>query len=328
MLTNNEKVYITDKYVTWKPGKIHYWESLPVVMPDNPASEKLAEESKTKPALVLIHGYAASVEHWRRTFAGLKGRYRIYALDLLGFGLSDKPGGNTTRYTAELWARQVYDFLKYKKEEKVVICGHSMGGMVALQFGKEHPEMVEGLILVDASGLPDQGQAEAQGQGRTRKGFDFGEFSFNMIKTPLVGETMAAVLTSSNWVIERSLRQAYYNPAKVTPQLAEQFTSPLRTPGARDSYLAITRNFAEYQLPLKPGDLKAKTLIIWGQYDRTMPPAVMLPRWQKLLPQAQTFVAENAGHCPQDERPDLVNPQIIRFMETLPAAVSTEANQA
>jgi pimeloyl-ACP methyl ester carboxylesterase len=288
---------------------------LPTPIPDNPATFALAEESKTKPALVLIHGYAASVEHWRHTFNGLKGRYRIYALDLLGFGLSDKPDSDKVDYSADLWVKQVYDFLKYKKEEKAVICGHSLGGMVALRFCQLHPEMVAGLILIDTAGLPDQGH---------HHGFSFGELAYTMIKAPLVGETMAALLTSGNRAIKRGLLQSYYNPAKVTSRLVEQFRAPLQTPGARASYLAVTRNFARYRLSLQPGDIKAKTLIIWGQHDKGMPPAEMLPRWQQLIPQAQTYIAGKAGHCPHDERPDLVVPQIMRFMETQAAISSSD----
>ncbi|MEI6045660.1 MAG: alpha/beta fold hydrolase [Chloroflexota bacterium] len=303
--------------MNWRPGKVHYWESLPVATPDNPISLTLAEESKQKPALVLIHGYAASVEHWRHTFNGLKGRYRIYGLDLLGFGQSDKPDGSTVRYTAKFWARQVRDFLKSKNEERAVICGHSLGGMVALEFYRQYPDMVEGLVLIDSSGLPDQGRAEVQSQngGKDTGGFSLGELTYNLIKAPLVGETLAALL-ASKWVAKRSLEQAYYNPTKVTPTLVEQFLTPLRSPGAKNSYLAVTRNFAEYQLPIQPGDIKAKTLIIWGQFDKSMPPAVMLPRWRKLIPEAKVYVVEKAGHCPHDERPDLVNPQIMHFMES------------
>jgi pimeloyl-ACP methyl ester carboxylesterase len=321
MLTNEEKKYIADRYVNWRPGKIHYWESLPETFLDDPAQ---VEESKQKPALILLHGYAASVEHWRHTFAGLKGRYRMYALDMLGFGLSDKPNGNQVRYSAGLWAKQVYDFLKFKKEEKVVLVGHSMGGMTSIKFSLEHPEMVAGLILIDSSGLPDQGQAEMQGQNREGSS-QWGELLYSAIQAPLLGEAMAALLTSNTWVARRSLEQSYYDKSKITPQLVEQFLAPLRSPGARDSYLAVTRNFADYQLPLKPGDIKAPTVLIWGEFDRTMPPPVMLPRWQKLLPQAGVYVVAKAGHCPQDERPDLVNPQIIQFVENLVEAQTTKS---
>jgi pimeloyl-ACP methyl ester carboxylesterase len=197
--------------------------------------------------------------------------------------------------------------------------------MVALEFYRQYPEMVDGLILVDSSGLPDQGRAEMQSQngGKETNGFSLGELTYGLIKAPLIGETMAALIAVNTWATKRGLEQAYYNQAKVTSKLVEQFVAPLRSPGARGSYLAVTRNFAEYQLPLQPGEIKAKTLIIWGQFDKSMPPALMLPRWRKLIPDARVYVVENSGHCPQDERPDLVNPQIMHFMESF-ANVASE----
>ncbi len=317
-LTQSEKGYITEKFVKWKPGRIRYWEALPE-----------GEIGKDKPAILMIHGYGAMLEHWRRTFAGLKGQYRLYAFDLLGFGGSDKPDGSHADYSAALWARQVYDFLEYKHEKKVIIVGHSMGGMVGLEFARRHPDMVAGLALVDSAGLPDQGQAEqeaARTQGRNR-GVDFGNLTYNLIQTRLVGETMAAVLTMPNsWAIRRFLQNAYYDKSKVTPQLVEQFLEPLRSPGVAGAYLAITRNFSKFQLPLKPGELKAPVLIIWGEHDKMMPPDSMLPRWKRLIPQAETFRVAGAAHCPQDERPDLVNPRLIQFIERVGTWVGSQGS--
>jgi pimeloyl-ACP methyl ester carboxylesterase len=320
MLSSAEKTYIEEKYVNWKPGKFRYWQALPVADLNNPQSEKLAEESQKYPALVLLHGYAASIEHWRRAFAGLKGRYRIYALDLLGFGQSEKLTGSEVQYTSKLWAKQVYDFLRYKGEEKVVIAGHSMGGMVTIQFAIDYPEMLAGMILVDAAGLPDQGNAEteaAQARNRRRNFIDFGRLTFEAIRMPVIGE-LAATIMANPVAVRQGLIQAYWKPEKVTPQLVEQFVSPLRTSKAALAYLAISRNFASFQLPIKPGQFDhVPTLIIWGEHDRSMPPKIMLPRWQKLFPEADTELILDAAHCPQDERPDLVNPAIMRFMEKL-----------
>ncbi len=323
-LSNNEKAYITEKFVKWEPGRIRYWESLPNLNPADPTSEKNYQESLQKPALLMIHGYGAMLEHWRRTFAGLKGRYRLYAIDLLGFGGSDKPDGQRVRYSAALWAKQIYDFIKFKGETNIVVAGHSLGGMVALELARTYPELLAGLILVDSAGLPDQGQAETEarrnGAPASRSRINFGEVIYNMVKTPVVGETMAAVLTLPNqWAIRRFLEGNYYNKSKVTPQLVEQFLEPLRQAGTAGSYLAITRSFSDFQLALKPGDIKGPVKFIWGQYDRSMPPDNMLPRWKTLIPQAETYVVPDAGHCCMDERPDLVNPQIIQFMEQVAA---------
>ena len=325
MLTNNEKMFITEHYAKWKPANFRYWEALPNPEFGNTNSETMAEEAANKPAIVMVHGYGASVEHFRRTFQGLKGRYRLYGLDLVGFGLSEKKSGNEVDYSPELWARQVNALLTFKGEERAIVVGHSIGGMVALRFSQLFPEKTVALALIDSAGLPDQGRAEqeaARKQGRAN--IDFGNFIYNAIKTPFVGETLALLLVNP-LPVRRSLENAYWNKQKITPQLVEQFAGPLRTQGARDLYLAITRHFADYQLPLKPGDVSVPTLILWGQYDASMPPATMLPRWQKIIPEAETFVVQDAGHCPQDERPDLVNPRLIQFIEkvTTPQEVFT-----
>lgn len=327
MLTNNERLFITEHFARWEPASFRYWQAIPSPELGNTNSEALAEAAKSKPAIVLIHGYGASVEHYRRTFNGLKGRYRIYGLDLVGFGLSEKKNGLQVKYSPELWARQVNDLLTFKGEKKVILVGHSLGGMVALRFSQLFPDKVEGLVLIDTAGLPDQGQAELEGARRQgRRNVDVGSLLFNAIRTPGVGEAMALLLTNQ-WSARRSLEDAYWDKRKVTSQLVEQFVEPLRTPGASASYLAITRNFSSYQLPIKPGEIKVPTLIIWGEHDKWMPAATMLPRWQKLIPQAEVYTVTGAAHCPQDERPDLVNPRLMQFVEKVTATptANTEA---
>jgi pimeloyl-ACP methyl ester carboxylesterase len=313
MIKDSEKLYITEHYVGWKPGKFRYWEALPK------PTDAGYEASKDKPALVFIHGYAAMIEHWRYALAGLKGKYRMYALDLLGFGFSEKLSGDKVHYSADLWARQVRDLLIHKGEKKAILIGHSMGGMVGIQFSRNYPDMASGLVLVDSSGLPDQGQVEKEGmaQGKRRGLIDFGELTYNAIKAPGLGELAAFAISATEWAVRSGLKQAYWDTNKVTPELVEQFRAPLRIPGGPQAYLAVTRNFAEYQLDLKPGDLSLPTFIIWGEHDRSMKPEIVLPRWQKLFPHAGVYVVKDAAHCPQDEKPEEVNTQIEQFVEKL-----------
>lgn len=319
-LTANEKVYITEKYVKWKYATFRYWEHLPTVIPDEPATSQYVEASHQKPALVLIHGYGAMIEHWRRTFAGLKNRYRIYALDLVGFGYSDKPNGRQFNYSAQMWAQQVHDFVKHKGEQKVILVGHSMGGMVSVQTQQSYPQIVAGLVLVDAAGLPDQGQAEQEGYHKNSIRINWGDLTYNAIKTPGLGEALASIFTLPNgWATRKFLEGAYFNKSKVTPQLIEQFTDPLRQAGASGSYLAVTRAFADFQLPIKPGDVAGPVLLVWGEYDKMMPPDNFVPRWTKLIPQAEIYRVPDTAHCPMDERPDLFNPRLIQFVEQIAA---------
>jgi pimeloyl-ACP methyl ester carboxylesterase len=317
MLSKDEKLYINEHYVSWKPGKFRYWESLPNLDAADPQERAWAQQSKDKPALVFIHGYAASIEHWREAFKSLRGRYRMYGLDLLGFGYSEKLPGSKVNYSADLWAKQIRDLVAHKGEERVILVGHSMGGMAAIQCALNYPERVQALVLVDSSGLPDQGKLEVDALNQERKvkrpGFDM--LMFNALSAPLLGEAAALAMSASAWAARAGLEQAYWDKSKVTPQLVEQFRAPLRTPGAAFSYLAVTRNFTKFQLPLKSGDLKLPTLIMWGEHDRAMKPEIMLPQWQKLIPQAEVYLVKDAAHCPQDEKPDDLNARLTEFVE-------------
>ena len=111
--------------------------------------EEIPQDAETKPPLILIHGFGAGVEHWRHNIPTLRQYYRVYALDLLGFGRSHKAA---TDYTAYLWAEQIYYFWRSFIGKPVVLVGNSIGSLVCLTAAFKYPEMVSGLVMLS---LPD-----------------------------------------------------------------------------------------------------------------------------------------------------------------------------
>ena len=107
------------------------------------------QNKDTKPPLLFIHGFGAAVEHWRHNLPILRQQYRVYALDLLGFGQSSKAA---TDYTAYLWAEQIYDFWRTFIGQPVILVGNSIGSLVGLTAAYQYPEMVAGLVMLS---LPD-----------------------------------------------------------------------------------------------------------------------------------------------------------------------------
>ncbi|NJK72491.1 MAG: alpha/beta fold hydrolase [Synechococcaceae cyanobacterium SM2_3_60] len=103
------------------------------------------------PPMLLIHGLGASLGHWRNTIAPLRVDRPVYAVDLLGFGSSDKP---VIPYTIDLWVEQVYDFWRTTIQQPIFVGGHSLGGIVALTLAARHPDMVKGLVLVSCADGP------------------------------------------------------------------------------------------------------------------------------------------------------------------------------
>lgn len=120
--------------MTLKSGwKINYWES----------------GSEDAPAILFIHGLSESCEYWMPALNRSEmSRYRCLAIDLLGFGYSDKP--KEFDYSMEAQAGTIREFLTRKKIDKVVYVGHSMGGAVGMALLRLHPETINKIVLVDS----------------------------------------------------------------------------------------------------------------------------------------------------------------------------------
>lgn len=111
------------------------------------------------PTLLLVHGFGASVQHWRRSMAILKKEYNVFALDLVGYGRSEKP---PTAYTPELWGMVLFDFVKEVVQRPVYIAGNSIGGYFAAAFASDaYPQLCAGLILVNSAGKLEDRPSES-----------------------------------------------------------------------------------------------------------------------------------------------------------------------
>lgn len=112
--------------------------------------------------VVLVHGLSGSTQWWRKTLPALAPRYRVYALDLAGFGGSHQAGQPFRLREA---ADQLITFLDALKIEKAHLVGHSMGGFIVADLAAHYPERVERLALVDAAALPFENGLLSQGLG-------------------------------------------------------------------------------------------------------------------------------------------------------------------
>ncbi len=245
--------------------------------------QEFGENNENRVPLLFLHGYGGMIEHWDLNIPEFAHDHKIYAMDLIGFGKSQKPN---VRYCLELFASQIETFLYLKKIDSVIIVGHSMGAASGIYFAHHQPEKVKALILVNPSGL----------FADTMDGMN--SIFFGLVASPLIGEMLLAAFANPV-AVGQSLMPTYYNQSKVDDKLINQFTLPLQDKGAQFSYLSPSKRPLDFRLDhlTKPCNYKGAAFLVWGAEDIALPPHKIIPEFQQLLPQAGAFIIPKASHC-------------------------------
>lgn len=277
---------ISEYWLNGKHGPMRYWKS----EPDHGVP------------VVLIHGYGALIEHWRRVMRPIAREHTLYALDLYGFGASSYPRATPSK---ELWAAQIAEFLRTVVQKPAIIVGHSVGGMVAAQTAHDDPDLLRGLVLVNSTGLPDNRDAVMSPMDR---------LFFEMVRSPILGELLAEVYTNP-WGVRQGLMQAYYRKEQVTPELVNAFSKPLQRPGGGRFYLAASRALDNVFLDINHGGITMPTLLIWGTEDISLPPTQVARFKQHLVPDAEVAFISESGHCPFDETPEAFSDALLSWIQ-------------
>ncbi|WP_309735573.1 alpha/beta fold hydrolase [Chamaesiphon sp. OTE_75_metabat_556] len=264
----------------------------------------------TGAAVLLIHGFGASVGHWRKNLPVLAANCRCYAIELIGFGGSDKPTpGAEIEYTFETWAEQVVDFCREVIVTPTILGGNSIGCIVALQAAVTEPKLFIGVAMLNCSLrlLHDRKRAEMPFYRR------WGAPILQSILTiPAIGKFFFQQLAQRK-VVRNILLQAYHHPEAVTEELIDILMAPAADPGAADVFL----KFTAYSWGPLPEDLLPQlacpAIAIWGAADPWEP--IDLGRELMDVATVDRFVElPDVGHCPQDEAPELVNPLLQEWI--------------
>lgn len=274
------------QYAEGQEAKIRYQEYGPA---DSPL-----------PPLLFVHGYGGMLEHWNLNIPAFEKRHRIYAMDLIGFGQSEKPN---VRYSLDLFAAQIEAFLQLKKLESVVVVGHSMGAASSVVHAHYNPAVIRALVLANPSGL----------YGNSMDGM--AKAFFGLVGSPLIGEVLFAAFANPVGVTQ-SLGPTYYDQKKVDMNLVNQFSRPLQDRGAIFSYLSPSRRPQDFMLDqLKPCNFKGDAWLVWGAEDTALPPHKIIPEFQELLPQAGAFIIPKAAHCIHHDAHEAFNDRLAMILE-------------
>jgi pimeloyl-ACP methyl ester carboxylesterase len=255
------------------------------------------------PPVVLIHGFGGSTFSWRDTLPALGAAgYRAVALDLRGFGLSDKVlAADFSHPSQARFTTAVMDALGIGS---AVVVGHSMGANVAAHLAVMSPDRVDGLVLVDGATGPEPG------------GGPGGPVAGALLALPpaqrLAQHLLRRIATPDR--VAGILRSAYLDPAVVTAEVEAGYLAPQRLADWDTALIGIIRDAGANALGERFATIAAPTRIIWGAED----PWIPLARGEALrdaLPASELVVIPNSGHLPFEEQPEAFLDALLPFLE-------------
>ena len=241
--------------------------------------------SRASKALLLIHGLGGSVDSWASNIGPLSKRMRVIALDMPGFGLSDKPRIN---YSIRFYYNFVARFIESLKVAPVAVCGSSLGGHVAAELGIHRPDLVSRLMLVCPPGALSKSFKGTPALWRYSK----------VLKATSVEETEKALSAVDGKPVDKAYARAAFEKMSM--------------PGARDAFLSALAGSAKApRLNSRLGRIKMPTLVMWGKDDIMIPVQYAEPFIK--MKNSRVVLLENCGHRVHRDRPDAFNSLVTGF---------------
>ena len=281
------------------------WEPLTWTWQDH--TIRYTVQGQGKPVL-LIHGFGASIGHWQKNIPVLaENGYRVFAIDLLGFGGSDKPALD---YTLELWQEQLAAFWQAHINEPTIFVGNSIGGLLSLMMLADHPDLCAGGILLNCAGGLNHRPNELNLPLR----LVMGGFT-KLVSSPLLGEFIFNRIRQKSR-IRQTLYQVYCDREAVTEQLVEMLYQPSADSGAQKVFASVlTAPAGPHPASLLP-KIQQPLLVLWGENDPWTPIAGSTLYQEKAKSDDKTefYPISQAGHCPHDEKPEMVNSLMLDWL--------------
>jgi 2-hydroxy-6-oxonona-2,4-dienedioate hydrolase len=238
---------------------------------------KWLEEGNGGQPIILLHGLMGGVENFGEMVDFISEEYKVYGLDLKLFE------GSILKVSVKSLSDYLYEFMNHLGLSSATLLGNSMGGHIALIFSKEHPEMVDSMILTGSSGLYES----AMGDSFPRRG--------------------------DKGYIRTKTEEVFYDPAVANDELVDRVfeiannrISILKLLGYAKS--AIRHNMAE-DIP----NFTMPVCLIWGEHDKVTPPKVA-DEFHSLLPNSELHWMPLCGHAAMWEHPEAFSKIVLKFL--------------
>jgi pimeloyl-ACP methyl ester carboxylesterase len=235
--------------------------------------------------LVLIHGSNASLYTWEQWAKRLSDRFRVITLDLPGHGLTGAvPNGD---YTQEGMVKFIDEVAGILGLQRFAIGGNSMGGRASVLFTIKHPERVTHLVLVDSGGLPTK-QVEPT------------PLAYRLRGIPIANRLLLHITPRS--LVVDGLNSAIVHKDIITDEMIDRYWDFIRMDGTREATIIRSR-IRDKRIRDDIPNVKAPTLILWGEEDRTIPVEAAYA-FHAAIAGSKLIVYPKTGHIPQEELAD------------------------
>jgi pimeloyl-ACP methyl ester carboxylesterase len=259
--------------------------------PGNEGGEAKTSSVERKPTVVLVHGFASALESWAGVIPALTKTHRVIALDLKGFGWTDRPEGD---YSPEAQAKMLLRLLEIRGVSKSAIVAHSWGSSIALAASLQAPERVTKLALYDAWVYEEQLPT-----------------FFHWAHADGVGEALFSLYYKER--ADERIALAFFDHKFVTEKLVESVDDALERPGTLAAALAAVRGQHYEDVEHRYRNIDKPTLLMWGRED-IVTPLKYGERLARDLPGAKLIVYPRCGHFPMIEALSTSNRDLVQFL--------------
>lgn len=266
----------------------------------------------SKPSIILIHGYTASLYVWHKVAPMLANEgFHVVALDLVGFGYTSKP--RWFEYTIGAQARVVSRFMQRLGIGRATIAGSSYGGAVAMTLALDYAGSVEKLVLLDAVCNDEVLQHPI----------------LRMVSLPGIGEALTPFLVDSRALLRHRMRGTLSraNHALINDDRVANVLRPLMAADAHHSLLATSRNWRACRLEMDAHLVEQPTLIIWGEDDTVVGIHNGYSLHDKIL-HSRFVVLRDCGHVPAEEKSEIVTQLVVEFCRDKKGRIKKRESEA
>lgn len=257
---------------------------------DRAISTACVQQGTGTPPILLLHGFDSSVLEFRRLLPILANQTQTWAVDLLGFGFTDRT--MEIKFSPSAIATHLYYFWKTCINVPVILVGASMGGAAAIDFTLTYPQAVQKLVLIDSAGFS--------------AGSAMGKFMF-----PPLGYLATQFLRNSK--VRASISQTAYKDKSLASLDAQLCAAlHLNMPGWSQALIAFTKSGGYSSFQTKLAQIEQPTLILWGDSDKILG-ITDAEKFKNAITSSKLVWIENCGHVPHLEQPQITAQHILNF---------------